>query len=256
MPLFFFIKSDQEYLSKMDGCSYCIPSINFLPSWDLSLGLLLSVPSAKTDEGCCKNSKDLFKLLTAEWALKASKKGVWFLVLTSPRPPLDGSFFQVCENIFSLIGLSSLQQIFLWILFCATSVFCWYVLGAIVFLFIPCSKCPLQLHSPFPPSLVHRTSRFQGAAVLLVWSVCKLPSAGLFVILLLSACILLLLCLCLYLFVFLFVYEGDDLAWFVPRWYVPLVHAANQLLSPMHLYSFPFKQHQLFLFEKCFLIVR
>ena len=70
------------------------------------------------------------------------------------------------------------------------------------------------------------------------------------------ACILALLCLCLYLFVFLFVYDGDDLAWFVPRWYVPLVHAANQLLSPMHLYSFPFKQHQLFLFEKCFLIVR
>ena len=44
--------------------------------------------------------------------------------------------------------------------------------------------------------------RFQGAAVLLVWSVCKLPSAGLFVILLLSACILLLLCLCFYLFCF------------------------------------------------------
>ena len=32
---------------------------------------------------------------------KTSKKGVWCLVLTSPRPLLDGSFFQVCENIFS-----------------------------------------------------------------------------------------------------------------------------------------------------------
>ena len=53
---------------------------------------------------------------------KTSKKGVWCLVLTSPRPLLDGSFFQVCKNIFSQRGLSSLQHIFLWILLCATSV--------------------------------------------------------------------------------------------------------------------------------------
>ena len=60
------LKSDQEYLSMMDGCFYCIPNINFPPFLDLSLGLLLPIPCAKTDEGCCKNSKNLFKLLTAE----------------------------------------------------------------------------------------------------------------------------------------------------------------------------------------------
>ena len=78
---------------------------------------------------------------------KTSKKGVWCLVLTSPKPLLYGFFFRVCEKLFSQRGLSLLQHIFLWILFCAISAVLLVRFGG------KCILCYSLFKLPFIPSI-------------------------------------------------------------------------------------------------------
>ena len=66
----------------------------------------------------------------------------------------------------------------------------------------------------------------------------------------------LLVFLFVFLFVFTFVYDGDDRVGLCQDGMYLLSMLPINCCPLMHLYSFPFKQHQLFLFEKYFLIVR